>query len=132
MSGNLLNVVYEGAVYSQTPGQALLRTSYIAFVMPVVLVLLNFLGILRGRTMLKAWRWVIFLCFAFTAVMVPTPEPITLIGMSAAISSLFFAAVGISIWNDRRRDRREGTDALDDDEASEIDAPSRLDEPDGA
>ena len=35
MSGNLLNVVYEGAVYSQTPGQALLRTSYIAFVMPV-------------------------------------------------------------------------------------------------
>src|SRR5690625_714723 len=93
----------------------------IAFVMPVVLVLLNFLGILRGRTMLKAWRWVIFLCFAFTAVMVPTPEPVTLIGMSAAISSLFFAAVGISIWNDRRRDKLAGDEDLADDEASRID-----------
>ena len=71
--------------------------------------------------MLKAWRWVIFLCFAFTAVMVPTPEPVTLIGMSAAISSLFFAAVGISIWNDRRRDKLAGDEDLADDEASRID-----------
>lgn len=79
----------------------------IAFVMPVVLVVMNRLGLVRGRTLLKAWRWVVFLCFAFTAVMVPTPEPVTLIGMSAAISSLFFAAVGISIAHDRRRDKRE-------------------------
>ncbi|WP_348981950.1 twin-arginine translocase subunit TatC [Brachybacterium epidermidis] len=110
----------------------------IAFVMPVVLVLLNFLGILRGHSMLKAWRWVIFLCFAFTAMMVPTPEPFTLIGMSAAISSLFFAAVFISIWNDKRRDKKEAKAAqsLSPDQASRIDhvvepidAPSRIDEP---
>lgn len=110
----------------------------IAFVMPVVLVLLNFLGILRGKSMLKAWRWVIFLCFAFTAVMVPTPEPFTLIGMSAAISSLFFAAVFISIYNDKKRDKKAGLEAqdLDPDQASRIDhvvepidAPSRIDEP---
>lgn len=93
----------------------------IAFVMPVVLVLLNFLGILKGRTMLRAWRWVIFLCFAFTAVMVPTPEPVTLIGMSAAISSLFFAAVGISIWNDRRNAKKAGDEDLPDDQASSLD-----------
>lgn len=93
----------------------------IAFVMPVVLVLLNFLGILKGRSMLKAWRWVVFLCFAFTAVMVPTPEPVTLIGMSAAISSLFFAAVGVSLWNDRRRAKLSGDEGLADDEASRID-----------
>lgn len=108
----------------------------IAFVMPVVLVLLNFLGVLRGKSMLKAWRWVIFLCFAFTAVMVPTPEPLTLIGMSAAISSLFFAAVFISIWNDKRRDKKEASQSLSVDQASEIDhvvepidGPSSIDEP---
>lgn len=93
----------------------------IAFVMPVVLVLLNFLGLLRGKTMLKAWRWVIFLCFAFTAIMVPTPEPVTLIGMSAAISSLFFAAVAIALIHDRRADKRAGDDDLADDEPSRID-----------
>lgn len=110
----------------------------IAFVMPVVLVLLNFMGILRGKSMLRAWRWVIFLCFAFTAVMVPTPEPFTLIGMSAAISSLFFAAVFISMFNDKRRDKKAGLEAqeLSPDQASRIDhvvepidAPSRIDEP---
>ena len=104
----------------------------IAFVMPVVLVLLNFLGILKGRTMLKAWRWVIFLCFAFTAVMVPTPEPVTLIGMSAAISSLFFAAVGISILNDRRNAKKAGDEELPDDQASSIDDEVEpIDAPDG-
>ncbi|MFC7374490.1 twin-arginine translocase subunit TatC [Brachybacterium sp. GCM10030267] len=110
----------------------------IAFVMPVVLVLLNFLGILRGRTMLKAWRWVIFLSFGFTAVMVPTPEPFTLIAMSLAIASLFFGAVAIAILHDRRQDKRSGDEDLADDEASRlddevepIDGPSDLDDADG-
>ena len=109
----------------------------IAFVVPVVMVLLNFMGLMRGRTMLKGWRWIIFLSFAFTAVMVPTPEPITLIAMSAAIASLFFGAIVISLLHDRRVDKLRGDADLDDDEASSIDdeveridGPSRLDEPD--
>lgn len=109
----------------------------VAFVVPVVMVLLNFMGLIRGRTMLKGWRWIIFLSFAFTAVMVPTPEPITLIAMSAAIASLFFGAIVISILHDRRVDKQRGDADLDDDEASSIDdeveridGPSRLDDPD--
>lgn len=109
----------------------------IAFVVPVVMVLLNFMGLVRGRTMLKGWRWIIFVSFAFTAVMVPTPEPITLIAMSSAIASLFFGAIVISILHDRRVDKQRGDTDLDDDEASSIDddveridGPSRLDEPD--
>lgn len=109
----------------------------VAFVIPVVMVLLNFMGLVTGRSMLKAWRWIIFLSFAFTAVMVPTPEPVTLIAMSAAIASLFFGAIVIALLHDRRVARRSGDEDLDDDEASriddeveEIDGPSRLDEPD--
>src|SRR5699024_3014164 len=81
----------------------------IAFVVPVVMVLLNFMGLVSGRTMLKGWRWIIFLSFAFTAVMVPTPEPITLIAMSAAIASLFFGAIVIALIHDRRTARRTAT-----------------------
>ncbi|OFT52257.1 preprotein translocase subunit TatA [Brachybacterium sp. HMSC06H03] len=109
----------------------------VAFVVPVVMVLLNFMGLVSGRAMLKAWRWIIFLSFAFTAVMVPTPEPITLIAMSAAIASLFFGAIVIALLHDRRQAKRSGDEDLDDDEASriddeveKIDGPSRLDEPD--
>ena len=108
----------------------------IAFVVPVVMVLLNFMGLMRGRTMLKGWRWIIFLSFAFTAVMVPTPEPITLIAMSAAIASLFFGAIVIALIHDRRQ-ARSGDDNLADDEASsiddeveKIDGPSSLDDAD--
>ena len=110
----------------------------VAFVVPVVMVLLNFMGLVSGKAMLKAWRWIIFLSFAFTAVMVPTPEPITLIAMSAAIASLFFAAIVISLIHDRRKGRASGDDDLDDDQASsiddeveKIDGPSRLDDADG-
>lgn len=109
----------------------------VAFVVPVVMVLLNFMGLVSGRAMLKAWRWIIFLSFAFTAVMVPTPEPITLIAMSAAISALFFGAIVIAILHDRRQAKRSGDEDLGDDEAStiddeveKVDGPSRLDEPD--
>jgi sec-independent protein translocase protein TatC len=109
----------------------------IAFVVPVVMVLLNFMGLVSGRSMLKAWRWIVFLSFAFTAVMVPTPEPITLIAMSAAIASLFFGAIVIALLHDRRQAKKSGDEGLDDDQASRIDdeveaieGPSRLDEPD--
>ena len=110
----------------------------VAFVVPVVMVLLNFMGLVSGRTMLKAWRWIIFLSFAFTAVMVPTPEPITLIAMSAAIASLFFGAIVIALVHDKRQARRSGDEDLSDDEASRIDdevekvdGPSSLEDADG-
>ncbi|WP_245851004.1 twin-arginine translocase subunit TatC [Brachybacterium vulturis] len=109
----------------------------VAFVIPVVMVLLNFMGLVSGKAMLKAWRWIIFLSFAFTAVMVPTPEPVTLIAMSAAIASLFFGAIVIALLHDRRVGRRSGDADLADDEASSIDdevekveGPSRLDDTD--
>lgn len=100
----------------------------IAFILPVVLVLLNFMDILSARAMLKAWRWVVFVAFAFTAIMVPTPDPVTLIAMAAPIIVLFFGAVGISALNDRRRAKREGD--LDDGTASVVDGPSDLDDED--
>lgn len=109
----------------------------VAFVIPVVMVLLNFMGLVSGKAMLKAWRWIVFLSFAFTAVMVPTPEPITLIAMSAAIASLFFGAIVIALIHDRRQARRNGDEDLSDDEASsiddeveKIDGPSSLDDAD--
>lgn len=109
----------------------------IAFVIPVVMVLLNFLGLVRGKTMLKGWRWIIFISVLFTAIMVPTPEPITLLAMSGAMASLFFSAIVVALIHDRRVGV-DGEDAdLDDDQASRIDdevesvdGPSSLDEDD--
>nr|WP_209905438.1 twin-arginine translocase subunit TatC [Brachybacterium sacelli] len=102
----------------------------IAFVVPVVMVLMNFLGLIRGRTMLKAWRWIIFISVLFTAIMVPTPEPFTLLAMSAVIASLFFAAIVIALIHDKRHGVGDD-DELDDDETEPLEKPSSLDDEDG-
>ncbi|HRW18235.1 MAG TPA: twin-arginine translocase subunit TatC [Dermatophilaceae bacterium] len=95
----------------------------LGFLMPLFLVGLNGLRILPGRVMLKGWRVAVFLCFLFTAIMTPTPDPWTMIIMAIPMVALFFVAVGISLLVDRRRAKREGSTEwaqLADDEASTI------------
>lgn len=78
----------------------------LAFVSPVVLVVLNLAGILQGRTLLKAWRWAILIAFTFAAVMTPTPDALTMILVALPICVLYFAAVGVALLHDRRAERR--------------------------
>lgn len=100
-----------------------------AFCYPVILVGLNLLGLLPAAKMIKAWRWVIFLSFLFTAMMVPTPEPITLLIVTSPFILLFFAAYFISLIFDKRRARKEAKQlALNPDQASALDlTPSKID-----
>ncbi len=78
----------------------------VAFIFPVFLVGLNLVGILPVAKMIKGWRWAILLSFIFTAIMVPTPEPLTLILVTSPFVALFFAAVGVSYVLEKRRNRR--------------------------
>lgn len=79
----------------------------LAFALPVVLVALNFAGLLSAATMLKGWRWSVLLAFVFAAVMTPTPDALTMIFVALPICGLYFAAVGISALHDRRLARRD-------------------------
>jgi len=95
----------------------------IAFLLPVVLVALNVVGLMRGRTMLAGWRWVVVVCFAFAAIATPSPEVTAMFFLALPMCALFFLAIGVSILNDRRRHRRElreGYAGLSDDEASPL------------
>ncbi|WP_123378720.1 twin-arginine translocase subunit TatC [Pseudokineococcus lusitanus] len=92
----------------------------IAFLLPVVLVALNMVGLLAGRTMLKAWRWVVVVCFTFAAVATPSPEVTAMFTLALPMCALFFLAIGISMLLDRRRAKREGYADLADDEVSPL------------
>ncbi|WP_432574720.1 twin-arginine translocase subunit TatC [Kineococcus sp. SYSU DK005] len=95
----------------------------ISFLVPVLLVALNFAGLVSGRAILKQWRIVVFLCFVFAAIFTPTPDALTMIVMALPLILLFFVAIGVCIWNDKRRARREGRSEfadLSDDEASPL------------
>jgi len=73
----------------------------IAFVLPVFLVLLNFIGILQGRTILKGWRWAILAITIFTAIATPAADVISMILLAIPMIILYFAAVGVAVWHDR-------------------------------
>lgn len=99
----------------------------LSFELPLLLVLLNFGGVISGKRMAGWWRQMVMGITVFAAVAVPSSDPLSMLALAAPITALFFIAVGISLFNDRRRGR--GREVLDDDEASHLDlTPSALPE----
>jgi len=78
----------------------------LAFLLPVLLVALNFAGIGRAATWRRGWRWAVVVAFTFAAIMTPTPDALTMIAVAVPICLLYFVAVGICELHDRRVDRR--------------------------
>lgn len=118
---NFVNVIDAGTYIGFF--MRLLLAFGIAFVVPVVLVAVNLVGLLSAASMLKAWRWVVVVCFAFAAVATPTPDALSMFLLAVPMMALFFAAIGISALNDRRRRRRdveEGYGGLADDEPTPL------------
>jgi sec-independent protein translocase protein TatC len=92
-----------------------------AFEFPLVLLMLNFTGVVRAKRLLSWWRVVIFLSFAFAAIATPDPGPFGMTLLAAAMSLLYFIAVGVAFLNDRRVGRNKELYAdLSDDEISPL------------
>ena len=85
----------------------------IAFLFPVVMVVLNLLGVVKARTLLKGWRWAIVGIFTFAAFANPLPDPWSMIALGTIMVGLYYAAIGIAALNDRRRARRRAKRAAE-------------------
>lgn len=95
-----------------------------SFVLPLILVLFNFIGILSGERMRRHWRVVVLAIFVFSAIAVPTGDPIGMSVLAIPICVLYFGAIGIALANDKRRAARRAADPihqLSPDEASSLD-----------
>ncbi|MFH7598950.1 twin-arginine translocase subunit TatC [Streptomyces racemochromogenes] len=105
----------------------------LAFELPLILVLLNFTGILSAKRLAGWWRGMVLGITIFAAFATPTGDPVTMLTLASPIVALYFLALGICLLNDRRR-RRANPDAdLDDDEASDLDlTPSSIGAADAA
>ncbi|BEL02383.1 twin-arginine translocase subunit TatC [Actinoplanes sichuanensis] len=92
-----------------------------AFEFPLVLLMLNFTGVVTASRLLSWWRTVVFLSFAFAAVATPDPGPFGMTLLAACLTLLYFIAVGVAFLNDKRKGRgKEIYAGLDDDEISEL------------
>lgn len=115
------NIVY--ALTSFTPqdvgaSNVIQATDYFSFVMqlmlfmgfsfliPVVLVGVNMAGVLRGKTMFKGWRVTVLLVTVVAAMAAPGNDAFTMFLLGGPLLVLYFAAMGICVLLDRRRDRR--------------------------
>lgn len=97
----------------------------VGFLTPLLIVALNFAGVLSGKRLVSWWRWIIFTVFIFAAVATPTGDPINLALLAGPILLLVVIAIGISLLNDKRRARKgllePDYEEWDDDEASPLD-----------
>jgi sec-independent protein translocase protein TatC len=92
----------------------------LAFELPLLLVMLNFGGIVSGAKMLGWWRGMVLGITLFAAIATPSTDPVSMLALAVPISVLYFVATGVALLNDRRRARREAEGPADD-EASELD-----------
>jgi sec-independent protein translocase protein TatC len=78
----------------------------IAFLLPVVLVGLNLAGLIKGQQLVKSWRITVFLVCLFAAMAAPGADAMSMFYLAGPMLLLFFAAIGLCLLNDRRRERR--------------------------
>jgi sec-independent protein translocase protein TatC len=94
----------------------------ISFELPLLVVMLNLVGILSAER-LRGWsRAIIFGIFVFAAVATPSQDPFTMLALSLPMCVLYGVAVLIATLHDRRVARRAPLYGdLADDELSSID-----------
>ncbi|HTR71658.1 MAG TPA: twin-arginine translocase subunit TatC [Mycobacteriales bacterium] len=95
----------------------------VSFELPLLVIMLNWVGVVSAAR-LRAWgRGIIFGIFVFAAVATPSQDPFTMSALALPMCLLFGVAVIIATIHDRRVARRGSTlyPDLDDDELSSID-----------
>jgi len=92
-----------------------------AFEFPLILLMLNFTGVVSAKKLMSWWRTVVFLSFGFSAIATPDPGPFGMTLLALCMVLLYLIAVGVAAINDKRKGRgKEIYAGLDDDEISPI------------
>jgi sec-independent protein translocase protein TatC len=104
----------------------------VSFELPLLVVMLNRVGVVK-YVQLKKWRrGIVFALFVFAAFATPGSDPFSMLGLAGALTVLFEVAIQLARLHDRKKNRLrtdEGWDQLADDEAAPFDyTPSSIDD----
>lgn len=78
----------------------------VGFVLPVFLVLLNFVGVLSATAILKGWRVAVLVITLFCAIATPAVDVVSMFLLAIPMIALYFAAVLVATIHDRAVGRR--------------------------
>lgn len=98
------STILQATTYVDFVMKVILATG-VAFVLPVALVMLNFLGILPARTIARTWRFSVVGIVVFAGLVTPAADVLSMFLVAVPMAALFGAALLISFWHDRRTGR---------------------------
>lgn len=96
----------------------------VAFELPLLVVMLNLVGVLSAARLRRWQRLSIFGIFVFAAVATPSQDPFSMLMLGIPMALLFEIAVLVATIHDRRKAKREAAESfsdLSDDVASPLD-----------
>lgn len=79
----------------------------IAFIIPVFLVMLNFIGILSAKAIISNWRIAVVVILSFTAIATPSADVVSMFLLAVPMIVLYFASWLIAVLHDRRAAKRQ-------------------------
>jgi sec-independent protein translocase protein TatC len=83
----------------------LIVASGVAFVLPVVVVILNFVGVVSALAIRRSWRVAIVLITLFTAIATPAADVMSMFVLACPMVLLYLIAVAVTTLHDRRAER---------------------------
>jgi sec-independent protein translocase protein TatC len=77
----------------------------IAFQLPLVMLFLQRVGIVETKSFVAKWRIAILIIFVTSAILTPSPDPVSMLMMALPLTLLYFLGISLCRWMPRNRNQ---------------------------